>query len=59
MNHLTILELYGCVFAGMLAVLFVALIPFLVEHYLFLIEKMRNEHRLWLEKEMTKEMRNK
>ena len=52
MNHMTILELYGCILAFMLAVLFVALIPFLVEHYLFLIQKMRDEHRLRFEKEM-------
>ena len=52
MNQMTILELYGCIFAGMLAVLFVVLIPFLIEYYFFLIVKMRDEHRLRLEKEM-------
>ena len=52
MNHMTILELYGLIFAGILSILFLALIPFLIEYYFFLIEKMRDEHRLRFEKEM-------
>ena len=52
MNHLTLLELFGCTLAGIFVLLFILLIPFLIDCFIFFIQKMRDDHQLKWEKEM-------